>query len=147
LRRSLAAFISDRSAPGQVVVIRDYKPFPVHLSIEVHVRANYLRGQTGVLVQQTLGTGTTQDGTPGYFNFDQRGLGENLYLSDVYALVEAVDGVEFLIVTEFRAEANVAASGVAQDVIQVPADSVATGGDPLDPTVGILSLKLIGGIA
>jgi hypothetical protein len=128
-------------------LIQDYRPFPVRLSVEVHVRDNFLRGATGVLVQQALGAGTTPGGETGYFNFDQRGLGESLYLSDIYALLEGVEGVAFLVVTEFRAEANVAASGQALDLIEVPPDSVATGGDPLDPTVGVLSIKLIGGIA
>jgi hypothetical protein len=147
LRKTLAAFIADRSVPSQHVLIRDYKPVPIRLSVEVHVRDNFLRAPTGVLVQQFLGAATTPDGSKGYFNFDQRGLGENLYLSDVYALVERVEGVQFLVITEFRAEANGGASGMAQDVIAIPADAVATGGDPLDPRVGILSVKLIGGIA
>lgn len=147
LRSSLAAFLADRSVPNQNVLIRDYKRFPVRLSVEVHVRSNFLRAPTGVLVQQALGPGTTPDGKEGYFNFNQRGLGQSLYLSDVYALVESLEGVEYVVVTEFRAEADVAASGVAQDVIRVPVDSVATGGDPLDPTAGVLSVKLNGGIA
>jgi len=147
LRTSLAAFIADRSVPTQYVLIRDYKPFPVHLSVEVHVLSNFLRAPTGVLVQQALGSGTTPNGNLGYFNFNQRGLGDSLYLSDVYALVEGLEGVQYLVVTDFRAEANVAAGRVAQDVIQIPADSLATGGDPVKPSVGILSVKLIGGIA
>ncbi len=147
LRSSLAAFLAERSVPTQNLLIRDYKPFPVRLSVEVHVRSNFLRAPTGVLVQQALGSGAIADGKDGYFNFDQRGLGESLYLSDVYALVEGVEGVEYLVVTEFRAEANVAASGVAQNVIQVPADSLATGGDPLNLAIGVLAVKLIGGIA
>jgi len=147
LRSSLRAFIADRSVPNQNVLIRDYKPYPVRLGLEVHVRSNFLRVPTGVLVQEALGSGTTPDGKEGYFNFNQRGLGESLYLSDVYDLVQELEGVEFLVVTEFRGETNAASSGVARDVIRVPADSVATGGDPLDPSVGILSVKLMGGIA
>ena len=147
LRNSLAAFLRSRSVPNQNLLIRDYKPFPVRLSVEVHVRSSFLRAPTGVLVQRALGSGNTPDGKEGYFNFNQRGLGENLYLSDVYAMVEGLEGVEFLVVTEFRDEANAASSSVARDVIQVPAGAVATGGDPLDPKVGILSVKLFGGIA
>jgi len=147
LRSSLAAFLADRSVPNQNVMIRDYKRFPVRLSVEVHVRSNFLRAPTGVLVQQALGSWTTPDGKDGYFNFNQRALGESLYLSDVYALVEGLEGIEFLIVTEFRGETNAASSGVARDVIRVPAGALATGGDPLDATVGVLSVKLIGGIA
>jgi hypothetical protein len=85
------------------------------------------------------------DGGMGYFNFDRRDLGEDLYLSDVYALVEAVEGVDFLIVKEFRRESEPA--GQVNDVVSMPSDGVATGGDGTDATVGILSMTLVGGIA
>jgi hypothetical protein len=85
------------------------------------------------------------DGGMAYFNFDRRDLGEDLYLSDVYALVEAVEGVDFLIVKEFRRESEPA--GQVNDVVSMPSDGVATGGDGTDATVGILSMTLVGGIA
>ena len=120
LHDSLSAFLQDNSSPTQLVLIRDYQPVPVRLSLEVHVLPNFLRPETGVRVQQSLGSGFAADGTKGYFNFDLRGLGEALYLSDIYARVEAIEGVDFLIVREFRTEADAASAGLANDVVQMP---------------------------
>ncbi len=147
LHDSLSAFLQDNSSPTQLVQIRDYQPVAVRLSLEVHVLPNYLRAETGVRVQQSLGSGLAADGTQGYFNFDQRSLGGALYLSDIYAQVEAIEGVDFLIVRELRAESDAASAGSAKDVVQMPADGVATGGDALDPSVGILNISLLGGLA
>lgn len=145
LRDSLVAFLQDRSTPDNLVLVRDYNPVPIRLAIEVHILPNFLRVETGVRVQKALSMALADDGGMAYFNFDRRDLGEDLYLSDVYALVEAVEGVDFLIVKEFRRESEPA--GQVNDVVSMPSDGVATGGDGTDATVGILSMTLVGGIA
>jgi hypothetical protein len=147
LRDSLLAFLQDRSTPDNLVLVRDYTPVPVRLALEVHILPNFLRIETGVRAQKALSMGLADDGSLAYFNFDRRDLGENLYLSDVYALVEAVEGVDFLIVKEFRKESDSASSGQVNDVVSMPSDGVATGGDATDAAVGILSMTLVGGIA
>ncbi len=147
LHDSLVTFLQDRSTPTHLILIRDYQPVPVRLTLEVHVLPNFLQMDTGLRIQQSLGSGLAADGTKDYFNFDQRGLGEALYLSNVYARVEAIEGVDFLIVKEFRTEADTTSAGLAKDVVQMPPDGVATGGDALDATVGKLAITLVGGIA
>ena len=147
LRDSLVAFLQDRSTPDNLVLVRDYRPVPVRLVLEVRILPNFLRTDTGVRVQKALSTGLTDDGSLGYFNFDRRDLGEGLYLSDVYALVEEVEGVDFLIVKEFRQESDTSSAGQANDVVSMPPDGVATGGDATDTSVGILSMTLVGGIS
>jgi hypothetical protein len=99
-----------------------------------------------VRIQQALGMELAEDGTLAYFNFDKRGLGEDLYLSDVYALVESLEGVDFLIVKEFRRHAR-AGTKLVHDVLAMPPDGVATGGDATDTSVGILAVMLVGGLA
>jgi hypothetical protein len=84
------------------------------------------------------------NGPGGFFGFDQRELGADLVLSDVYALVEATPGVEHARATLFHAEAE--PGGVA-DRIPVPADALATGGAATDAAVGRLSVQLIGGLS
>jgi predicted phage baseplate assembly protein len=147
MRDSLTAFLQARSAPDHLVVIRDYRPVAVRLALEAHIRPTFLRAETGVTIQKALSTGLAEDGSLGYFNFDKRGLGENLYLSDVYALVESLPGVDFLIVKEFRKHASGSAATLVNDVLSMPRDGVATGGDATDTSIGILAITLVGGLA
>ena len=147
MRDSLTAFLQARSAPDHLVVIRDYTPVPVRLALEAHILPTFLRAETGVRIQKALSTGLAEDGSLGYFNFDQRGLGDSLYLSDVYALVESLEGVDFLIVKEFRLQASSGAAKLLNDVVTLPPDGVATGGDATDASIGTLAVTLVGGLA
>jgi Baseplate J-like protein len=147
LRAALSAFLEDRRSPHVQLLIQDFQPVPIHLSLEVHILPSFL--QTGVKLQlfDVFGSGTTSGGRSGYFNFDRQQLGQSLYLSDIYALVETVPGVDYLIVREFRPEARADLTGQAQDIIPLAANAVATGGDSENPLRGILSIQAIGGIA
>ncbi len=147
MRDSLTAYLQARSSPDQLVVIRDYTPVAVRLALEAHIRPTFLRAETGVSIQKALSTGLAEDGSMGYFNFDKRGLGEDLYLSDVYALMESLPGVDFLIVKEFRKQASGGAANLVNDVLRMPPDGVATGGDATDISIGTLAVTLVGGLA
>ena len=144
MRDSLTAYLQARSSPDQLVVIRDYTPVAVRLALEAHIRTTFLRAETGVSIQKALSTGLAEDGSMGYFNFDKRGLGEDLYLSDVYALVESLPGVDFLIVKEFRKQASGGAANLVNDVLRMPPDGVATGGDATDISIGTLAVHVGG---
>jgi hypothetical protein len=146
MRDSLAAFLSARGTPDHLVVIRDYTPVAVHLALEVHVLPSFLRAETGMRAQKALSTGLAEDGSLGYFHFDRRGLGESLYLSDIYGLAESLAGVDFLIVKEFRKQFSPAGMKPVHDVIHMPPGGVATGGDATDTSIGTLAITLIGGL-
>jgi hypothetical protein len=147
MRDALTAFLQARSAPDHLVIIRDYTPVAVHLVLEAHIQPTYLRAETGVRIQKALSMGLAEDGSLGYFHFDRRGLGEDLYLSDVYALLESLPGVDFLIVKEFRKQAGPGVTKLVEDVVSMPPDGVATGGDATDTSIGTLSITLVGGLA
>jgi predicted phage baseplate assembly protein len=145
LKAALAAFLDARRSPQHAVLIEDYRPYPVRLTLRVNVLADFARAETAQRVGQALGAAVTPEGTKGYFNFDRRDLGEDLYLSEVYALVEGLRGVDFVVAKAFHAESDV--NGGVRDVIRVPNGAVATGGDPVDPAVGVLALQIVGGLA
>lgn len=129
LRTSLAAFLDARRAPGNPVVIADYQAFPVRLELEVSVLPEFAQAGTRARVLAALGG-------EGFFHLDRRGLGDDLYLSDVYATVEAIEGVDYVVATAFRPEQDAAAPVL--DVVAVPPDGVAT--------AGTLHVRAAGGI-
>jgi hypothetical protein len=85
-------------------------------------------------------------GGPGVFHFDRRHLGEVLRLSELYARLEAIPEVVHSLVLDFRPESAPKEPRLL-DRIQIPSDGVATGGDPLDPSVGVLIVDGHGGLA
>jgi hypothetical protein len=136
LRASLAAYLEQRRSPQHPVFIQDYRLWPVRLVLDVRALPQFLQSDVRAAVLAALS---------GYFNFDSRDLGASLYLSDVYATVQAVAGVDNAIIRQFHDEAHPGAGPL--DVIAIPDDALATGGDPTDATVGILTVSISGGIA
>lgn len=136
-KEALLAYLSARSADPLRLRVRDYRPWPIRLSLKVNVSPRVLQSD----VQRAL---LDAFGSNGFFGFDQRELGTDLVLSDVYALAERIAGVDHLIAVAFHAESE--AEAVA-DRIAVPADALATGGDAIDAAMGRFHLQLVGGLA
>ncbi|MCC7247443.1 MAG: hypothetical protein IT473_02360 [Lysobacter sp.] len=136
-KEALLAYLSARSADPARLRVRDYRPWPVRLSLRVNVSPRVLQSD----VQRAL---LDAFGSAGFFGFDQRALGADLVLSDVYALAESIQGVDHLVATAFHAESD--AETVA-DRIFVPSDALATGGDAADAAIGRFNLQLVGGLA
>jgi hypothetical protein len=150
LKDAIYAFFAQRSADAGRLRIRDYRRVPVRLALEVSVRPNFLQADVLRRLWQALGA-EVSEGVAGYFHFERRALGEDLFLSSVYRLVETTRGVEHALATEFRAEdLPLPDSGrfpPPADRIAIAPDALAVGGHPTDPAKGRLSLRLSGGIA
>ncbi|MGH7391902.1 MAG: putative baseplate assembly protein [Candidatus Rokuibacteriota bacterium] len=143
LKDSLTAYLDARRPPRHRLRLRDARTWPVRLALEVTVLPDFLRAETRRRVEEALGAGLTEAGARGYYNFDRLALGQDLYLSDVYAIVEGVRGVDHVRATAFHPEAAPAA---VLDTVRVPADALATGGDPASPAIGVLAVKATGGL-
>jgi hypothetical protein len=137
-REALLAYLSARSPGTDPIRIRDYRPWPVRLALTVELLPQFQQA----IVQRSLWA-ALGSGAGGLFEFEQRFLGSDLTLSEVYARVEAVAGVDHAQATLFHAETNPA--GVANRIV-VPEDALATGGDAADAAVGRLTLQLLGGL-
>jgi hypothetical protein len=143
LKDALYAFFAERSAAGGRLRIRDHRNLPVRLALDVTVQPNFLQADVLRRLWQALGAEEDPDGGRGYFHFDARELGEDLFLSSVYRLVETTRGVRNALAIEFHIEGE---GATVADRIAIPADALATGGHATDPARGRLSLRLSGGI-
>lgn len=143
LKETVYAFLAERSAAGARLRVRDYRRLPIRLALQVTVQKNFTQAEVLRRLWRALGADES-DGVRGYFDFGARELGEDLFLSSVYRIVEDTRGVENALATEFHIEGE---SAVVADRIAIPADALATGGDATDPARGRLSLQLSGGIA
>jgi hypothetical protein len=136
-KEALLAYIAARSKDPARIRVRDYRPWPIRLALRLNVSERFLQSDVQRAVLDAFGNA-------GFFGFDQRELGTDLVLSDVYALAEGIKGVDHLVATAFHAESEAAQ---ISDRILVPADALATGGDAADAAIGRFSLQLIGGLS
>jgi hypothetical protein len=147
LSEALRGYLEGRRLTHHRLRIRDYRLWPVRLAIDVDVKPTALRTETLVRVRQALGDALTPAGEPAFFHFDRVALGRDLYLSDVYAIVEGVAGVGHVVATAFHPEGPAPAASPVLDRIAVPPDAVASGGHASDASRGILYVTVRGGIA
>src|SRR5262249_4719214 len=143
LKEAIVAFFEARSAAGPRLRIRDHRNAPIRLALQVTVQRDFTQADVLRRLWQALGA-TEGEGRRGYVHFDSRDLGEDLFLSSVYRIVEATRGVDNALATEFHVEGQ--GTGRADRIAMDP-DALATGGDADDPAIGRLSVQLAGGIA
>ncbi len=136
-KEALLAYLAARSHDPARIRVRDYRPWPIRLALRVNVSERFLQSDVQRAVLNAFGSF-------GFFGFDQRELGADVVLSDVYALAESIAGVDHLLATAFHAESEAAQ---LSDRILVPADALATGGDAADAAIGRFSLQLVGGLS
>lgn len=135
-KEALLAFLAARSIDPNRVRVRDHRIWPVRLGLRVNVAADAAQATVQAALLASLGSA-------GLFNFERLGFGDDLNLSEVYALAEATAGVDHVLATLFHAEG---ATAEVADRIAVPVDALASGGDASDPLLGRLSLNLLGGV-
>lgn len=138
-KEALLAFLMARSPEPERLRIRDHRAWPVRLALNVNVLPNFQQAAVQRALLAAFG-----NAPGGFFNFDQRALGVDLALSDVYALAEGCTGVDNVLAALFHAEGD---TPQVADRIKVPADALATGGDASDPGVGRFTVQLIGGLS
>ncbi|HKY01877.1 MAG TPA: putative baseplate assembly protein [Burkholderiales bacterium] len=142
-KEALYAYFTDRTAKNTSLNIRDARRIPIKLALQVRLQSNFLQADVLRRLLAALGGGIDEIGRPAYFSFERRDLGADLYLSEIYALVEGLRGVDNVLATTFHIEGQPAQ---INDRIRMDADAWASGGDAVDATIGRLNLSLSGGL-
>jgi hypothetical protein len=127
LEANLLAYFEDKRPLSTLIEIEDVDYVAVYVAAEVGVKGYY--GQREVAQEVRLEAG-------GLLAFDRVDFGQTLYLSKVYEAIEAIEGVEFVNVTEFRREGGPPGSveplGKIElrpsELARVPADPLYAGG-------------------
>ena len=93
LRANLLAYFEDKRPLTTRIEVEDVDYVPVQVTAEIGVESYYDPGRTKELVQQAAGR---------LLAFDNVDFGQTIYLSKFYEAMEAVEGVTFVNITEFR---------------------------------------------
>jgi hypothetical protein len=140
---------------GYDLLVSQANYVPLKVRITVCVQPNYLRGHVERAVLDALSNRVLPDGTKGFFHPDNLSFGDGVYVSSLLAVVQAIPGVQNVMVTELeRFEISEPLLAVDQPGEELPANWALLLGpfeiaqldnDPNFPENGVLVLDVEGG--
>ena len=146
MRERIRTFVISYTQAGYDLEINAPIYVALDISIDVCVAPYYFRGDIEQRLLQILSDAVFPDGTTGFFHPDHFTFGQPLYLSQLYAAIVAVDGVDSASVTRFQRWGKAANHELDQGYI--PADRLEVlrlDNDPNFPENGVITLNMGGG--
>jgi hypothetical protein len=132
---------------GYDLVVRAARYVPLEIDISICVARGHFRGDVLEAVARALSNQAFADGTRGFFHLLEFSFGQAVYLSRLYAAVEAVEGVESARVTLFKRYWEVAGDELERGLIPMGDIEIARlDNDPNFPENGVLRLTAVGGL-
>jgi predicted phage baseplate assembly protein len=153
LRERLVRHVSQSLMAGYDLEIIDPTYIPLELSLEICVEPGYYPSAVELAVLEVLSNRRLSDGRLGFFHPDQFTFGQPLYISKIYAAVEAAAGVQSVAITGLHQQyatepATETDANLARGYIDVDDFAVLRlDNDPDFPENGILHLSTLGGNA
>ena len=95
-------FLTGYKLAGYDLEIRSAEYVPLEIAFELCVEPDHFRGDVVEAVRQALSNRVNVDGSRGFFHPDNFTFAQHVYLSQIYAAIEAVQGVLSAFVTIFR---------------------------------------------
>ena len=121
---------------------------PLELELEVCVAPGYFRSDVAAAVAEALSTRTLRGGRRGFFHPENLTFGTPVYLSRIYAAVEAVDGVDTAVVRVFRRYGRASAGELEAGVLSLGRGEIAQlENDQNFLEHGVLRVEALGGKA
>ena len=102
LERQVRAHLNTFRQTGYDLELRPPTFVPIDLAIQLCVATGHFRSEVEAAVRVAMGAGIGPDGVPGFFHPSRLTFGKPVRLSAIYAAVEAVPGVDSLVVRRFR---------------------------------------------
>ncbi len=146
LREAFEAALADRRLVGGDVRVEDARYAPLHISLVVHVRPEFFTRHVRAAVEAVLGVGSAPAAEAGFFAPGRLGFGDDVYLSDLYAVVMAVEGVAALEVTRFKRLGDRYPDREREGFVPIgPLEIACCANDPAAAHEGILYVRTCGG--
>ncbi len=101
-RDRVKAHITRYRLAGYDLEIRSGQYVPIEIDLLVCVKPDYFKGDVLQAVSEVLSNRVNGDGSKGFFHPDFFTFAQFVYISQLYAVVEAVAGVDSAVVTRFR---------------------------------------------
>ncbi len=102
LAGKLRRFLDNHRDPNVLLRIQDFTPVYVQVAVEVDIDSHFPHQATLDQVQAGLNPGLNSDGGAGYFAFERLQFGQTVFLSDLYAAIQAIPGVKDATIATLR---------------------------------------------
>jgi hypothetical protein len=141
IRTLLRPYLETFRMVGQEVVLQDAEPVGIKMFLSIRVRDNFFQSEIRHAVVQALGTGPGGFFEPGRLDF-----GEDVYASDIFQTLMALDGVDNVCLNRFKRFGDQFPDQANTGVIALEGLEIAVcDNDPRYPERGFFNLKLSGG--
>ena len=131
---------------GYDLEIRAARYIPLEIEIDICVCPRHFRGDVAQAVRNALSSQTDTRGRTGFFSPDRFTFGEPVYLSQIYAAIEAVAGVDSAVVTVFQRFGRNPAGELGTGVLPIgPWEIARLDNDASRPENGVLTINALGG--
>ncbi len=151
LRVGLYAYLRDRKLAGYDVEIGATTYVPLAIGLRVCARPDSFAAEVRTSLLRALSNRVNPDGSRGFFHPDHFTFGDPVLLSRLYATIEAVPGVDSVVVTHFsrlhqRDPATATANNLRRGRLPIGDMEIARlDNDPSFPENGRLTLEVLGG--
>jgi hypothetical protein len=144
--RRIRNFLTGYKLAGYDLEIRSAEYVPLELAFELCVKSDYFRGDVVEAVRKALSNTVNADGSVGLFHPDNFTFAQAVYLSRIYAAIEAVQGVESAFVTIFRRFGKLDNGELETGILPIGAWEIARlDNDPAFQERGVLRITAGGG--
>jgi len=142
-REEVRGFLERSRLAGYDLEVAGPTPAPLHIEAEVCVKPDAYRAHVEQALLTALSNRALPDGRLGLFHPDNFTFGQALYLSQVYAAIKAVDGVESAVVRKFQRFGMTEAQELQQGFLPVGRlEVIRLDNDPDFPENGVLRLRM-----
>lgn len=141
-----AAWLGRYRLAGYDLVVRAAIYVPVELEIRICVAAGHFRGAVLAAVADALSDRAFAGGGRGFFHPANFAFGEPVYASRIYAVLQAIEGVESARILTFRRYWALPNGEIEAGVLPLAPQEIARlDNDPSQPEFGVLRLSAVGG--
>ncbi|MDR3772038.1 MAG: putative baseplate assembly protein [Terracidiphilus sp.] len=147
LRKSLTQYVNRYRLAGQDLKLEGPDYVSLVIALTVCVDPAYFKSDVQQALMQVLGSGPQPNGQPGYFAAGRFQLGQNVYLSPIYAAARTVAGVTTVTATAFQPQAVPQTNAFIQsgEIPIGPFQVARLANDPSLPANGQLTFIMQGG--
>jgi uncharacterized phage protein gp47/JayE len=117
LQANLLAYFEDKRPISTIIEIEDVDYVPIYVTAVVGVKSYYRREDVKENVQQAVNK---------LLAFENVGFQQTVYLSKFYEAIEALDGVDFVNISEFRRQNQPSGSVVPSGKIELSSHEIPT---------------------
>jgi hypothetical protein len=146
LLQEIEAHLRDYRRIGHDLTVERARHVPLDIELTICVLPDYLRGHVKAELLKVFSNRRLPDGRLGFFHPDNLTFGEGVFLSDLVAKAQAVQGVENVIVETLERLHEGPNQEIEQGVLPLgPLEVAQLDNNPNFPEHGALTLNMVGG--